>query len=79
MITEYKHGDRVKVTEKSFQTIWNGNRSIHCYPCDSYVKEIKEFIGVEGIVVCRHEPGYDITVNFNGNLFHMKDHWVERV
>lgn len=81
MITEYKKGDRVKISVESFQNIKNGNRSIHAFPCDSFVKSCFALMvdGVSGIVARRFLPGYEVNVQFdNGVILQMKDHWIVR-
>ena len=81
MITNWNVGDRVKITRKSFQNIENGNRSIHAFPCDSFVaaaKQLMEF-DIEGVVSMKFPPGYEVNVNFqNGVVLQLKDHWIEK-
>lgn len=80
-ITDWKVGDKVRITKESWLTIRNGNRSIHAYPSDDYVAKtyIMMIAGMTGIVTHRFPPGYEMTVTFeNGQAFHMKDNWVEK-
>ena len=80
MITDYNVNDRVTITAVSLTNIKNGNRSIHAYPCDSYVETARILVGIKGTVTHRFRPGYEMTVEFdNGSRLHMKDHWVERL
>ena len=72
-----KVNDKVTVTEQSFQNIVNGSKSIHAYPCSSFVEKIRKHIGKVGVITHTFLPGYEATVNFNGESFHMKDHWIE--
>lgn len=80
-ITDYKIGERVKITKEAWLNIRNGNRSIYAYPNDSYVADTYILMTNEtvGTVTHRFPPGYEMTVTFdNGKAFHMKDCWVER-
>lgn len=81
-ITDFKVGDRVKITLATWINIRNGNRSIHAYPCDSFVATAYGLMKNEvvGTVTHRFTPGYEMTVAFdNGQNMHMHDNWVEYV
>jgi hypothetical protein len=79
MVTDYKVGDRVVITEATLKVMWNGNRSIKAYPCGSYIQLAKANVGIPGTVTHRFRPGYEMTVELdNGQRFHMKDNYVER-
>jgi microsomal dipeptidase-like Zn-dependent dipeptidase len=71
-----KVGDKVILSHKAFQNIVNGNRSIHAFPSDSYIEKIRKHIGCIGVVTHTWTIGFDATIDFNGESFHMKDHWV---
>lgn len=76
----YELNSRVKLTEKSFQNILNGNKSIKAFPCDSYLNKIKKYINQEATVTHIFRPSYEITIRFNdGQHFHTKDDYIEKI
>jgi len=80
MITEWNVNDRVVITETSWLNIRNGNRSIHCYPCDSYVTTAYRLMTnqTSGTVTRKFPPGYEVNVTFDdGTILQVKDHWIE--
>jgi hypothetical protein len=79
-ITSYQEGDRIQITYDSLRIIKNGNLSVLNSPSDYFVRLVSNNVGVPGTVIRRHRPGYEITVKLdNGQAFHMKDNWVERL
>ena len=82
MISNWKVGDKVVVTEDSWQIMYNSNRSVVTagYPSDSFLAKLKERIGESGTCTMRFPPGYEFNLTFeDGKVFHMKDNWVERL
>lgn len=82
MITEWNLNDRVRISKESWLNIRNGNRSIHCYPCDSYVNTAYGLMKneIHGTVTMKFPPGYEVNVTFdNGTVLQVKDHWIEAV
>ena len=78
-IEYFEVGDKVTITEQNYQTIFNGNRSILCYPCDVYLKDIQKMINKEGTVTHTFKPGYDVTVDFGDKSFHIKHNFVTKI
>ena len=81
MITDWQVGERVKITKESWLNIRNGNRSIHCFPCDSYVNTAYGLMKneTEGTVSMKFPPGYEVNVTFdNGTILQVNDHWIDR-
>jgi hypothetical protein len=81
MITIWNIGDRVIVTQSNLQTIRNGNRSIHAFPSQLVVDQMKDLVDNEilGTVEYRFTPGFEVNVRFdNGEIYQMKDHWISR-
>lgn len=71
-------GTSVQVTLKTLEIIKNGNRSIHAFPCDSFVSKISCYIGRPAKVERQFLPGYEVNIQFDdGQIFQVKDHWVE--
>lgn len=80
MINDFNVGDRIQITPKSLTVIKNCNRSCTVHPCDSFVQLAENNVGIPGTVTHRFRPGYEMTVRLdNGQGFHMKDNWVERI
>lgn len=78
MITRFEVGDKVILTEDNLKTIKNGNRSILCYPSDSYIKKIEKYLGKSGVITHTFKPGYEVTVRFNEESFHAKDNYITK-
>lgn len=79
---DYSINTRVIITKDSWLNIRNSNRSIHCYPSDSYVAISYRLMKdeVHGTVTQRFTPGYEFNVTFDdGTILQMKDHWVEEL
>ncbi len=76
----YQVGDRVVIDTRAFETIMNGHKSIHAHPCGSFVDKCRAIHdqGTVGTVTHTFPPGYEMTVDFDGQAMHMKDHWVTR-
>ena len=75
-ITDWKIGDKVKITKESWLNIRNGNRSIYAYPCDSYVNIAYGLMKNEtpGVVTMKFQPGYEVNVTFSdGTILQVKD------
>lgn len=82
MITNWNINNRVRITKKSWENIKNGNRSIHCYPSDSFVSITYVLMKneIRGNVSKKFTPGYEVNVTFdNGIILQVKDHWIESV
>lgn len=82
MITEWKIGDRVRISKESYKNILNANRSIHAYPSDNYVATAYGLMKNEvlGTVTMQFKPGYEVNVEFdNKQILQVKDNWIERV
>ena len=80
-ITDWKIGDKVKITKESWLNIRNGNRSIHAYPCDSYVNTAYGLMKNEtpGTVTMKFQPGYEVNVTFSdGTILQVKDHLIQK-
>lgn len=76
-ITDYAVGDQVILTPERLQVIENAHRSIHHYPGRTYMAKIRPLVGQQGEVTHRFPPGYEMSVRFGEQSFHMKDSWVE--
>ena len=79
MITNWQVGQRVKISKESWLNIRNSNRSILCYPCDSFVNTAYGLMKDEilGTVSMKFPPGYEVNVTFdNGIILQVKDHWI---
>jgi hypothetical protein len=78
MIRDYDEGAKVMITEKNLNQMKNGNKSIHNFPCDSFIKKAESVKGHVGTVTKRFMPGYEFNVEWKtGEVLQMKDHWVE--
>lgn len=76
----YAVGDRVRIDDPAFRNIENGNKSVLVHPCSSFVEIARRIhaAGTIGVVTHTFPPGYEMTVDFDGQAMHMKDHWVSR-
>lgn len=82
MITNWQVGQRVRISKESWLNIRNSNRSVHCYPCDSYVNIAYGLMKNEtlGTVSMKFPPGYEVNVTFdNDTVLQVKDHWIVAV
>lgn len=71
-------GTRVLLTLKSFGNVLNGNRSIHAFPCDSFVNALRPYVGQYATVTHDFSPSYERNITFDdGKIFQVKDNWVE--
>lgn len=81
-ITIWDINDRVRISKETWLNIRNGNRSIHAYPCDSFVNLCYRLMKdeVKGTVTRKFPPGYEVNVTFDdGTILQVKDHWIESV
>lgn len=82
MITEWNINDRVRISKETWLYILASNRSIHSYPCDSYVNIAYRLMKNEthGTVTMKFPPGYEVNVTFDdGTILQVKDHWIVSV
>ncbi len=82
MITEWNVNDRVRITNVTFQNIWNSSRSIFHFPDSRFVSIAERLMknGIKGTVTTRWFPGYEVNVTFDdGTILQVKDHWIESV
>ena len=78
MIKYYSIGDKVTLTPQSFRNIVDGNKSIHAFPCDAFVKRLRPHIGETGEVTMLFPPGYSYNCTFpNGDIFQFQGGWIE--
>lgn len=81
-ITIWDLNDRVRITKEAWLTILASNRSILCYPSDSYVNLCYRLMKneIHGTVTMKFPPGYEVNVTFDdGTILQVKDHWIESV
>lgn len=71
-------GDKVVITPEHITRMENSNRSSVTpgYPSQSFIDLAKQCIGVVGEVTHTFPPGYEVSVRFGEQGFHMKDHWI---
>jgi glycosylphosphatidylinositol transamidase (GPIT) subunit GPI8 len=76
--TRYKVGDIVRITEEQIVIMRNSNMSCVTtnYPSDNFIEKVSAFSGVDGEVTHIHLPGYEVTVKFGEQSFHMEDNWI---
>lgn len=81
MPVRYSVGDKVIITEDTLKIMKNSNRSCVTpnYPTMGYISMAESCLDVIGEVIQAFEPGYEVTVKFGDNFFHMKDNWIEKV
>ena len=78
MVTRHSVGDHVVITPANIQAMQDSNRSC-ChpnYPCDSFIALAKKHVGIVGTVTHTFPPGYEVTAEFDGQAFHMRDYWI---
>jgi hypothetical protein len=77
---DYQEGDKVLFSKACLETVIRSSRSILAYPCDSFVEKLRGYVGQVGTVGMRFRPGYDFNLTFgDGQVFHCKPNWVEKV
>jgi hypothetical protein len=76
-LKKFQVGDVAFLTEESFQNIVNSSKSIHVYPSQSFVNQVKNYVGQSCVISCAWDVGYDVTVKFSdGQHFHFKGNWI---
>lgn len=77
----YGVGDTVVITEGTLEKmrLLNRNRTSSNWIADSFLKKMEALVGVQGRVGIIFPPTYRMVVAFNGELFNMRDDFVEPV
>lgn len=74
---KYKVGEHCTLTEENFNVIQSANRSIKCYPSDSYVQAISRYVGQTATITHVFSDGYEFSMKFDdGHSFHAKSNYV---
>jgi hypothetical protein len=79
MLTYFEVNDKVTLTAKNLERIKSSNRSIICYPSDSYIKKIERFVGYEGVITHTFKPSFEVTVRFNDVGFHARSDFLTKL
>ena len=62
------------------QAILNGNRSIHHYPCDSYLKKAQSYGDQVGTITRVFDDKHNGNLTMaDGQIFHVKSNFVKPI
>ena len=77
----YEVGDRVVITEATMEGMRakSRNRTGSGWIADHFIEKVEKLVGIEGTVTQTFPPGYQMVVEIDGQLFSMRDDFVEPV
>ena len=77
----YQVGDRVVITETTMEGMRakSRNRTGSGWIADHFIEKVEKLVGIEGKVTQTFPPGYQMVVEIEGQLFSMRDDFVEPV
>lgn len=77
----YEVGDRVVITEATMEGMRakSRNRTASGWIADQFIEKVEKLVDIEGKVTQTFPPGYQMVVEIDGQLFSMRDDFVEPV